>query len=96
MCTYSIRFYEELKKIITKKLLCYKTSVLCRLLFLISRPLFFVYIYFFFFQIDFGSVQPGVDRAPYEELISKQPLSIAYLRQYLRPSALWVDKQIKT
>lgn len=47
-------------------------------------------------QIDFGSVQPGLDRAPYEDLISKQPLSIAYLRQYLRPSALWVDKQIKS
>ena len=50
-------------------------------------------LYLVYFQIDFGSVQPGVDRAPYEDLISKQPLSIAYLRQYLRPSALWVDKQ---
>lgn len=47
-------------------------------------------------QIDFGSVQAGVDRTPYEDLISKQPLSIAYLRQYLRPSALWIDKKQKS
>lgn len=47
-------------------------------------------------QIDFGSVQAGVDRAPYEDLIAKQPLSIAYLRQYLRPSALWIDKTQKS
>ncbi|XP_060591684.1 uncharacterized protein LOC132746518 [Ruditapes philippinarum] len=35
-------------------------------------------------QIDFGDMPMRADRSPYEDLISKQPMSIAYLRQYLR------------
>lgn len=35
-------------------------------------------------QIDFGNLPFGTDRTPFEDLISKQPMSIAYLRQYLK------------
>lgn len=35
-------------------------------------------------QIDLGDLPLGVDRTPFEDLVSKQPMSIAYLRQYLK------------
>ncbi|XP_045184569.2 uncharacterized protein LOC123542672 isoform X2 [Mercenaria mercenaria] len=35
-------------------------------------------------QIDFGDMPLRADKSPFEDLISKQPMSIAYLRQYLR------------
>ncbi|KAK3597880.1 hypothetical protein CHS0354_029460 [Potamilus streckersoni] len=40
-------------------------------------------------QVNFSKL---VDKTPLEDLVSKQPLSIAYLRQYLPPTMLWSQK----
>ncbi|KAL3873500.1 hypothetical protein ACJMK2_036609 [Sinanodonta woodiana] len=40
-------------------------------------------------QMNFSKL---VDKTPFEDLVSKQPSSIAYLRQYLPPTTLWSQK----
>ncbi|XP_069117684.1 stAR-related lipid transfer protein 9-like isoform X2 [Argopecten irradians] len=39
-------------------------------------------------QIDFNGSRMMVEKQPIEEMVSKQPLSIEYLRQYLRPAIM--------
>ncbi|XP_060076342.1 uncharacterized protein LOC132555972 [Ylistrum balloti] len=39
-------------------------------------------------QMDFSGSRMMVEKQPIEEMVSKQPLSIEYLRQYLRPAIM--------
>ncbi|XP_052106434.1 uncharacterized protein LOC127738975 [Mytilus californianus] len=43
-------------------------------------------------QVDFGTAKNSMDKPPVDELVSKQALSIAYLRQFLKP-AKWISRQ---
>lgn len=45
----------------------------------------------FILQIDFGPPKTGLDKPPVEELVTKQALSIAFLRQFLKP-VQWKSK----
>lgn len=45
----------------------------------------------FILQIDYGTVKSTIDKALMEEVVAKQAISIAYLRQFLRP-AKWVPR----
>ncbi|XP_076100124.1 uncharacterized protein LOC143069394 [Mytilus galloprovincialis] len=43
-------------------------------------------------QVDFGTAKSSMDKPPVDELVSKQALSIAFLRQFLKP-AKWISRQ---
>ena len=36
-------------------------------------------------QVDYGSAR-GSDRLPFEDMMSRHPMSISYLQQYLKPA----------
>lgn len=43
-------------------------------------------------QMDFGPAKSPTEKYPFEELVARQPLSIADLRRYLRSFAVWTRR----
>lgn len=37
-------------------------------------------------QVDFGPAHSNVERLPMEDMMNRQPLSISFLQQYLKPA----------
>ncbi|XP_041351974.1 uncharacterized protein LOC121370654 isoform X2 [Gigantopelta aegis] len=44
-------------------------------------------------QIDFGPAKSNSERFPFEEMVARQPLSIAFLEQYLKPAVMMARRK---